>query len=93
MRDEIYRVMVADGGWGVFTRDGRRVSELLRAQSDGVVHAKELASRDGSAQIVVYDEHGKIVSDFHHQRAERPSLSHDDTTATSAASTVAHRHR
>jgi len=91
MSDDVFRVKAADGGWGVFTRDGHRVSELMHTQSDAVVHAKQLAQRSGSAQVVIFDAKGKLESEFIYQREERPSLSRDDAFPTTAATHVAHK--
>jgi hypothetical protein len=82
----VYSVRSVDGGWEVFDRDGRRVSERMRVQTDAVAHAKELARRDGSAQIIVHDDHGKVMSEFIYQREERPALAYDDSTPMTAAS-------
>lgn len=82
----IYRVRSVDGDWEVFDRAGRHVSERMRTQADAVAHSKELARRDGSAQIIVYDQHGNLASEFFYQREERPSLAYDDTPPTTAAS-------
>jgi hypothetical protein len=85
----VYSVRSVDGGWQVLDRDGRRVSERMRVQADAVAHAKELARRDGSAQIIVHDDHGKIMSEFIYQREERPSLAYDDSSPMTAASHAA----
>jgi hypothetical protein len=85
----IYRVRSADGGWEVFDRDDHSASERMRTQADAVAHAKELARRDGSAQIIVYDPQGNVVSEFFYQRDERPALAYDDSTRTTAASHAA----
>lgn len=76
----LYRVIYADGGWTVVDHQGKRLSVLLDTTGDAVARAKDLAVRAGSAQIVVCDRDGKVVSDFMHQREERPSLRGDDTT-------------
>lgn len=76
----LYRVIYADGGWTVVDHDGKRLSSLLETTGDAVARAKELAARAGSAQIVVSDRDGRVVSDFMHQREERPSLRGDDST-------------
>ena len=86
----VFHVQSVNGGWVVFDREGQRVSEMQRAQSDGVVHAKELARRAGSAQIIVHREDGAIASEFFYQREERSGLASDDSTATMAASRPAH---
>jgi Uncharacterized protein conserved in bacteria (DUF2188) len=82
----VYRVRSVNGDWEVFDRSGRHVSERMRTQADAVAHSKELARRDGSAQIIVYDEHDKLASEFFYQREERASLAYDDTPPTTAAS-------
>ncbi len=82
----VYRVRtVGAGGWEVFDRAGRRVSERMETQSDAVVHAKELAHRDGSAQIIVHAKDGTIASEFFYQKEERASLESDDMTRSMAA--------
>jgi hypothetical protein len=85
----VYRVRSADGGWAVFDREENIASERMRTQADAVAHAKELARRDGSAQIIVYDAHGGIASEFFYQREERPALAYDDSARTTAASHAA----
>jgi hypothetical protein len=85
----VYRVRSVDGVWEVFDRDGRLVSDRMRVQADAVAHAKELARRDGSAQIIVHDEDGKVMSEFIYQREERRSLAYDDSTPMTAASHAA----
>ncbi len=87
----VYRIRPDGGGWEVLDREDRRVSESMRTQADAVAHAKELARRDGSAQILVHDDHGKIVSDFIYQQEERPSLAYDDSSRSTAASRPATR--
>lgn len=79
IHQSLYRVIHIDGGWTVVDHSGARVTGLLQTPGDGVVRAKELAMRDGSAQIVVEDGNGRVVSDFMHQREERPSLHDDDS--------------
>ena len=85
----VYSVRSVDGEWEVFDREDRRVSDRMRVQADAVAHAKELARRDGSAQVVVYDANGKLMSEFIYQREERPALAYDDSTPMTAASHVA----
>jgi hypothetical protein len=85
----VYRVRSVDGAWQVLDREDRRVSDRMRVQADAVAHAKELARRDGSAQIIVHDEHGKVMSEFIYQREERPALAYDDSTPMTAASHAA----
>ncbi|MBI2389244.1 MAG: DUF2188 domain-containing protein [Deltaproteobacteria bacterium] len=80
MHQSLYRVVHVDGGWAVLDRAGKRCGDLYQTQGDGVVRAKELALRDGSAQIVVQGPDGRVVSDFMHQREERHSLRRDDST-------------
>ena len=81
----VYRVRSVDGAWEVIDRAEMRVSERMRALADAVAHAKELARRDGSAQILVYDDRGKLISEFFYQREERSSLAYDDSARTMAA--------
>lgn len=88
-----YHVRSVGGGWEVFDREERRVSEMLRTQGDAVGHAKELARRDGAAQVIVHRLDGSIASEFFYQRDERSALAGDDTTATMAASRPAHARR
>ncbi len=87
-----YRIRAWAGGWGVFT-DGERVAvEPFRTQGDAVAHAKELARcAEGGAQILVYAENGKLVSDFFYQRDERDALRADDAIPSIAASRPATR--
>lgn len=87
----LYRVVHIDGGWAVLDQSGSRCGGLYQAQGDGVVRAKELAIRDGSAQIVVQDVNGRVVSDFMHQREERHALRQDDTTDDSLFGSAAAR--
>ena len=84
-RVHVYRVRTLDGGWEVLDRAGDRVSEPMRTQADAVAHAKELARRDGGAQILVYDEHRKLTSEFFYQPEERASLAYDDSVPSMAA--------
>lgn len=89
----VYRVRsIGAGGWEVFDRSGRAVSERMETQSDAVVHAKELARRDGSAQLIVHAKDGTIASEFFYQREERPALAGDDMTRSMAASRPARAH-
>ena len=55
-------------------------------QAEAVMHAKQLARRDGSAQIIVHDEAGTVLSEFFYQRAERTALAYDDSSPSLAAS-------
>lgn len=89
----VFHVRTLDGGWMVFDREGNRVSELQRTQSDGVVHAKELARRAGSAQVIVHRDDGTVASEFFYQREERSSLASDDAVPTFAASRPARARR
>ena len=82
----VYRIRSVDGSWEVFDHAEHSVSERLRSQVDAVAHAKELARRDGSAQIIVYDEQGALASEFFYERQERPALAYDDNVPTMAAS-------
>jgi hypothetical protein len=82
----VYRVRAVDGSWQVFDRAERGVSERTLSQADAVVHAKELARDEGSAQIIVHDRYGNVVSEFVYQREERPSLAYDDSAPSTAAS-------
>lgn len=66
--------------------------EPFRTPGDAVIHAKELSRhvRDG-AQICVYDEAGKVLSELFYQHDERPALDRDDSLASYAASSPARR--
>ncbi len=86
MTDEAFHVRALDGGWCVFTRSGKAVSEPLRARADAVIHAKELARRAGIAQILVYGEDGALDSEFFYGRDERSALAGDDSVGSLAAS-------
>lgn len=81
-----YHVKSVDGGWVVVDREGRHLGELQRTQSDAVIHAKELARRIGSAQVIVHRQDGSVASEFFYQRDERSALSSDDSLRTVAAS-------
>ncbi len=83
--DPVYRVRPIDGGWEVFDRHDHCVSERMFTQGDAVGHAKELARHDGSAQIIVYGDRGKVQSEFFYQREERASLGYDDSVPSVAA--------
>ncbi|HEX8795032.1 MAG TPA: DUF2188 domain-containing protein [Polyangiaceae bacterium] len=85
-RAPVYRVRSADGGWLVYDRENRPVSDRLRTQTDAVVRAKELARRDGIGQIIVHDLDGRVMSEFFYERAERPALEYDDSSPFTAAS-------
>ena len=89
----VYRVKSLDGGWGVFDREGGRVSERMETQADAVVHAKELARRAGSAQVIVHGRGDTVASEFFYQQDERSSLAADDSTPTMAASRPARARR
>lgn len=80
IHQSLYRIIYEDGFFVVIDHAGQRVSDLLETTGDAVAHAKELAIRDGSAQIVVQDRSGRVVSEFMHQREERPALREDDET-------------
>lgn len=88
MKDDFYRVKPWAEGWGVFANEGDepRMTEALRTRADAVVHAKELARRNGGAQVLVYDERGKVASEFYYQPDERPALAEDDSVPSLAAS-------
>jgi hypothetical protein len=92
-RSPVYRVRNIDGDWMVVDRDDRPASDRMRTQTDAVVHAKELARRDGIAQIIVYGTDGRVMSEFFYERAERPALAYDDSSPVSAASHPASRRR
>ena len=89
--DGVYHVRWMGTGWEVQDRSGKSVSEPRMAQADAVVHAKELARRDGSAQIIVHDQTGTVVSEFFYQRAERGALAYDDASPSLAASRPARK--
>ena len=73
----VYRIRSEDGGWDVIDGKGARVAAGLRAQSDAIAHAKELAKKNGSAEIVVYDDQGAVASQFFYMSKERSSLATD----------------
>lgn len=85
-RAPVYRVRSIDGDWLVLDRQDRPVSDRIRTQTDAVLHAKELARRDGIGQIIVYDLDGRVMSEFFYERAERPALEYDDASPVIAAS-------
>jgi CBS domain-containing protein len=89
----VYHVKSVDGGWEVFDRRGERVSERMDMQSEAVIHAKELARRAGSAQIIVHDERRRIQSEFFYGKDERSALASDDTVPSMAASRPVHARR
>ncbi len=89
--DNVYHVRWLGSGWQVCDQNDRLLSEPTLAQADAVVHAKELARRDGSAQIVVHNEAGTVVSEFFYQRNDRQALAYDDTNPSLAASHPARR--
>jgi hypothetical protein len=87
MDHEVYRIRAWAGGWGVFHGDANEAVEPLRTQGDAVAHAKELARRSASgAQILVYAEDGRLLSEFFYQRDERDALRVDDSVPSVAAS-------
>ena len=92
-QEPVYRVRYRSGAWEIFDRQERRVSDRIAALSNAVIHAKELARRDGSAQILVYDARGNLTSEFVYQREERAALASDDGAATLSASRSAHVRR
>ncbi len=87
-----YRVKSINGGWEVFDGAGRCLSVGAQGKADAVVHAKELARRDG-AQILIYGKDGKLESEFFYQQEERPSLARDDSVPSMAASGPVHHER
>jgi hypothetical protein len=89
--DNVYHVRWFGSGWRVCDEQDHALTEPTLAQADAVVHAKDLARRDGSAQIVVHDEAGSVVSEFFYQRAEREALAYDATNPSLAASRPARR--
>jgi hypothetical protein len=89
--DAVYHVRWMGSAWEVLDRRGRTVSEPRMAQADAVMHAKQLAKRDGSAQIIVHDMAGTVVSEFIYQRGERAALAYDDAPPSLAASHPAHK--
>jgi len=84
--DAVFHVRWMGSGWEVQDRAGKTLSEPQMAQADAVMHAKELARRDGSGQIIVHDMAGTVVSEFIYQRAERSALAYDDASPSLAAS-------
>lgn len=91
--EPVYRVRYRSGAWEIFDREERSASGRIEALSNAVAHAKELARRDGSAQILVYDTRGNLTSEFFYQREERTALASDDSAATLSASHSAHVRR
>jgi hypothetical protein len=90
----VYRIRTWAGGWGVFDDDTNDTAEPFRSQGDAVAHAKELATRSSQgAQILVYADTGKLVSEFFYQPEERESLRRDDAIASMAASAPARAER
>jgi prolyl-tRNA editing enzyme YbaK/EbsC (Cys-tRNA(Pro) deacylase) len=92
--NHVFRISASLGAWEVFDEHGHRVSARMPTQADAVGRAKELAKRDGGAQIVVTDERGFVVSEFHYLEHERPALEDvDDRSRSIAATRPAHAHR
>jgi hypothetical protein len=89
--DGVYHVRWMGSGWEVQNRTGKSVSEPRMTQADAVVHAKELARREGAAQIIVHDRNGTVLSEFFYQRGERDALAYDDSSPSFAASRPAHK--
>jgi hypothetical protein len=90
MDGKVYRVRTWAGGWGVFDDRTREAVEPFRTQGDAVAHAKELAKRSSrGAQVLIYAENGKLMSEFFYQQDERRSLRRDDAVASVAASAPA----
>jgi hypothetical protein len=91
-RGPAYRVRYDGADWFVEDKQGARTSERMRSQAEAVIHAKELARRDGSAQIIVHDQTDLVVSEFFYQRAERePLRDTDDEIPSLAASQPARK--
>ena len=89
----VFHVRWVGDGWDVFDRRGKRVStERVYTQAAAVIHAKELARREASAQIIVHDTADRVTSDFFYQRDEREALGRDDSVPTLAASQPVHAH-
>ena len=84
--DAVFHVRWMGSGWEVLDRANKSLSEPRMAQADAVMHAKELARREGSGQIIVHDMAGTVVSEFFYQRAERSALAYDDASPSLAAS-------
>lgn len=90
MTTKAFHVRSSDGGWGVFTHSDKSISETLRTRADAVIHAKQLALREGIAQILVYGEDGRLDSEFFYGREERNTLAGDDSVSSLAASRPEH---
>ncbi len=89
----VYHIRWVEDGWEIRDRRNHRVSsERVYTQAEAVIHAKELARHSGSAQIVIHDMTGRVMSDFFYGRDERDSLGRDDSIPTMAASRPAHAH-
>ncbi|HEY1959179.1 MAG TPA: DUF2188 domain-containing protein [Polyangiaceae bacterium] len=82
----VFHVRWMGTGWEVQDRKGKSLSEPRMAQAEAVMHAKELARREGTGQIIVHDMAGTVVSEFFYQRAERSALAYDDASPSFAAS-------
>lgn len=93
--DPVFVVRPWAGGWGVFIGLDANTSaadEPFRTSGDAVAHAKELAKREPTgAQVRVYSENDKLLSEFFHQPEQRSALERDDAAATFAASRPARR--
>jgi hypothetical protein len=82
------------GLWGVYEDDSDELAarDPFRTRADAVIHAKELARREGSgAQILVYGEDGMLDSEFFYGPEERDALAGDDEPPSFAASRPASR--
>jgi CBS domain-containing protein len=75
----VYRVRSSDGAWDVFDRMGVRVAKGLRTQGDAVMYARERAVRDGSAEIVVYDDEDNVVSERFYRTDEHSAMATEET--------------
>ena len=83
--DKVYHVRWISSGWHVCDKNDCTLSEPTYTQAAAVMRAKELARRDGSAQIIVHDEAGSVVSEFFYEREEREALAYDNAPPTMAA--------
>ena len=87
----VYHVTWIGSGWAVQDRKSATISIPYATQGDAVVHAKECAVRDGSAQIIVHYKEGGVSSEFFYGREQRPALAFDDSSSKSlAASRTTH---
>lgn len=86
VKGKVYHVYYTGGCWEVLDRMGQPVSSPVMTQVDAVIHAKELARRDGGGQIIAHREDGTVASEFIYQPEERRSLERDDSVRSFAAS-------